>query len=43
MSSNGREIYVGELASSPGNALHKFELSQDKGGNQITYFFFKIK
>ncbi|CAF2813402.1 unnamed protein product [Rotaria sp. Silwood2] len=30
VSTNAREIYVGELASSPSNALHKFELSQKK-------------
>ncbi|CAF4387663.1 unnamed protein product [Rotaria socialis] len=28
VSANAREIYVGELASSPANALHKFELSK---------------
>ncbi|CAF4863663.1 unnamed protein product, partial [Rotaria socialis] len=27
VSTNGREVYVGELASSPINALHKFELA----------------
>ncbi|CAF1639099.1 unnamed protein product, partial [Adineta ricciae] len=30
VSSNGREVYVGELATSPANALHKFELSKRK-------------
>ena len=28
---NAREIYVGELATQPGHALHKFELSIRKG------------
>ena len=31
VSKNGREIYVGELASSPVHALHKFELATRKG------------
>ncbi|CAF3723594.1 unnamed protein product [Rotaria sp. Silwood1] len=30
VSANAREIYVGELATSPSNALHKFELSTPK-------------
>jgi hypothetical protein len=31
VSTNAREIYVAELALSSANALHKFELSKDKG------------
>jgi hypothetical protein len=31
VSINAREIYVAELALSPANALHKFELSKQKG------------
>lgn len=31
MSSNGREIFVGELATKTSNALHKFELAKRKG------------
>lgn len=31
VSSNGREIFVGELATKPVNALHKFELAKRKG------------
>ncbi|CAF1152901.1 unnamed protein product [Rotaria sordida] len=30
VSTNGREVYVGELALSPMNALHKFELAKRK-------------
>ena len=31
VSTNGREIYVGELATASKNALHKFELTVRKG------------
>ena len=31
VSSNGREVYVGELASTSANALHKFEIAKRKG------------
>jgi hypothetical protein len=31
VSKNGREVYVGELATSPAGALHKFELATRKG------------
>lgn len=38
VSANAREVYVGELASSPANALHKFELSQQKGFRSKIFF-----
>ncbi|CAF0855130.1 unnamed protein product [Adineta ricciae] len=37
VSSNAREIYVGELALTPANALHKFELSKRKDLPTQTY------
>jgi hypothetical protein len=39
VSANGREVYVGELASSPAGALHKFELSKVKGKEDLIFFF----
>jgi len=38
VSANGREIYVGELALTSANALHKFELAKRKG--KINFFCF---
>ncbi len=45
VSANGREIYVGELALTSANALHKFELAKRKGKiNCFCWFvFFKTK
>ncbi|CAF3020503.1 unnamed protein product [Rotaria sp. Silwood2] len=37
VSTNAREIYVGELASSPSNALHKFELSKQRDHSKETF------
>lgn len=39
VSANAREIYVAELASSPANALHKFELVRKKGKNKSKIYF----
>jgi hypothetical protein len=38
VSSNGREVYVGELALSSANALHKFEMAKRKGEIVFLYF-----
>lgn len=35
VSTNGREVYVGQLSSEPGHALHKFELSKQKGFEEM--------
>lgn len=43
VSSNGREVYVGELASSPINALHKFELAKRKGKNGFLLYLILLK
>jgi len=42
VSTNAREIYVAELALSPANALHKFELAKSKGKKIVFFIFFIV-
>jgi hypothetical protein len=42
VSKNAQEIYIGELASSPTNALRKFQLSKHKGNKRFFPLIFNI-